>query len=45
MTGMQLLSMEDQITGLIDAAFMQFYQGCEALCRDVTGRMEQSQKT
>jgi hypothetical protein len=44
MTGMQLLSMEDQITGLIDAAFMQFYQGCEALCRDEKGGMEESKK-
>lgn len=44
MTGMQLLSLEDQIAGLIDAAFMQFYQGCEALCRDPKGRLEESQK-
>lgn len=44
LTGMQLLSLEDQITGLIDAAFMQFYQGCEALCRDRNGRIEESKK-
>lgn len=44
MTGMQLLSLEDQITGLIDAAFMQFYQGCEALCRDDLGGLENSKK-
>ena len=44
MTGMQLLSLEDQIAGLIDAAFMQFYQGCEALCRDPEGRLENSKK-
>lgn len=44
MTGMQLLSLEDQITGLIDAAFMQFYQGCESLCRDPSGRIEGSKK-
>ena len=44
MTGMQLLSLEDQVAGLIDAAFMQFYQGCEALCRDPKGNLEKSQK-
>jgi len=44
MTGMQLLSLEDQIAGLIDAAFMQFYQGCEALCRDPSGRIDESKK-
>jgi len=44
LTGMQLLSLEDQITGLIDAAFMQFYQGCEALCRDPRGSIAGSQK-
>ena len=44
MTGMQLLSLEDQIAGLIDAAFMQFYQGCEALCRDPDGGLEKSKK-
>ncbi|WP_415844643.1 hypothetical protein ACMYUJ_17055 [Stutzerimonas zhaodongensis] len=30
MTGMTLLSLEDHTPGLIDAAFMQFYQGIEA---------------
>jgi len=44
LTGMQLLSLEDQITGLIDAAFMQFYQGCEALCRDPRGSIAGSKK-
>jgi len=44
LTGMQLLSLEDQVTGLVDAAFMQFYQGCEALCRDSIGRIVGSQK-
>jgi hypothetical protein len=42
MTGMQLLSLEDQVSGLIDAAYMQFYQGCEALCRDPSGGLKQS---
>lgn len=44
LSGMQLLSLEDQITGLIDAAFMQFYQGCEALCRDPRGSIAGSKK-
>lgn len=44
LTGLQLLTLEDQMAGLIDAAFMQFYQGCEVLCRDPTGRMEESKK-
>ena len=44
LTGMTLLSLEDQITGLIDAAFMQFYQGCEALCRASNGNIIESQK-
>lgn len=44
MTGMQLLALEDQVSGLIDAAFMQFYQGCEALCRDPKGNLEPSKK-
>lgn len=30
LTGMTLLSLEDQAPGLIDAAYMQFYQGIEA---------------
>lgn len=30
-TGMTLLGLEDQYPGLLDAAFMQFYQGCETL--------------
>jgi hypothetical protein len=30
-TGMTLLGLEDQYPGLIDAAFMQFYQACETL--------------
>lgn len=44
MTGMQLLGLEDAVTGLLDAAFMQFYQGCEALCRDPRGGLEQSKR-
>ncbi len=44
LTGMQLLSLEDQVSGLVDAAFMQFYQGCEALCRDPNGAIAGSQK-
>ena len=44
MTGMQLLALEDQVAGLIDAAFMQFYQGCEALCRAPKGELEASKK-
>jgi hypothetical protein len=31
LTGLTLLNLEDQFPGLIDAAFMQFYQGCETL--------------
>jgi hypothetical protein len=30
LTGMTLLGLEDQVTGLIDAAYMQFYQGIES---------------
>ena len=44
LAGIQLLSLEDQIVGLIDAAFMQFYQGCEALCRDPRGCITGSKK-
>jgi hypothetical protein len=44
LTGMTLLSLEDQVPGLIDAAFMQFYQGCEALCRHEKGELEASKK-
>ena len=44
MTGMQLLALEDQVSGLIDAAFMQFYQGCESLCRDPEGNLDSSKK-
>lgn len=32
LTGLTLLGMEDQISGLIDAAYIQFCQGCEAVC-------------
>lgn len=32
LSGLTLLSLEDMYPGLIDAAFMQFYQGCEILC-------------
>ncbi|NTU46343.1 hypothetical protein HGA88_01835 [Candidatus Roizmanbacteria bacterium] len=34
LTGLTLLTLEDMYPGLIDAAFMQFYQGCEILCGD-----------
>lgn len=44
LTGMTLLSLEDQVPGLLDAAFMQFYQGCEALCRHEKGELEASKK-
>lgn len=44
LTGLTLLGLEDQVSGLIDAAFMQFYQGCEALCRDPKGNIENSKK-
>ncbi|MCP9848118.1 hypothetical protein KBY86_14650 [Synechococcus sp. Lug-A] len=44
MTGMQLLGIEDAVTGLLDAAYMQFYQGCEALCRDPRGSLEPSKQ-
>lgn len=44
LTGLTLLGLEDQVTGLIDAAFMQFYQGCEALCRDPKGNLDGSKK-
>ena len=44
MAGMQILAMEDQVAGLLDAAFMQFYQGCEVLCRDPKGALEASKK-
>ena len=32
LNGLTLLGLEDQFSGLIDAAFMQFYQACEVLC-------------
>lgn len=32
LTGLTLLALEDTYPGLIDASFMQFYQGCEILC-------------
>ena len=32
LTGMTLLGLEDQLSGLTDAAFMQFFQCCEAIC-------------
>ena len=32
LNGLTLLGLEDQFSGLIDAAFMQFYQACEILC-------------
>lgn len=35
LTGMTLLGLEDQLSGLTDAAFMQFFQGCEVF-RDLT---------
>ena len=44
LTGLRLLSLEDEVSGLIDAAFMQFYQACEILCKDDEGRLENSKK-
>lgn len=44
LAGMTLMGLEDQVEGLIDAAFMQFYQGCEILCRDSRGDLENSKK-
>lgn len=32
LNGLTILGLEDQFSGLIDAAFMQFYQSCEVLC-------------
>lgn len=32
LNGLTLLGLEDSFSGLIDAAFMQFYQACEILC-------------
>lgn len=32
LAGLTLLGLEDQISGLIDAAYVQFCQGCEAVC-------------
>jgi hypothetical protein len=32
LNGLTLLGLEDQFSGLIDAAYMQFYQACEILC-------------
>jgi hypothetical protein len=32
LNGLTLLGLEDQYSGLIDAAFMQFYLACEVLC-------------
>ena len=42
LTGLRLLSLEDEVSGLIDAAFMQFYQASEILCMDDEGRLENS---
>lgn len=42
MTGMKLLGLEDQVDGLIDAAFMQFYQGCEVIIGH--GKIEENKK-
>jgi hypothetical protein len=44
LTGMKLLSLEDQVNGLLDASFMQFYQACEVLCQDPRGNLENSKK-
>ena len=44
LTGMTLLSLEDNVSGLIDAAFMQFYQGCEVLSKNKNGNLEETQK-
>jgi len=44
LAGLSLMGLEDQVEGLIDAAFMQFYQSCEILCRDARGGLENSKK-
>ena len=44
LAGLMLLGYEDQVEGLIDAAFMQFYQGCEILCRNPKGQLKNSKK-
>ena len=38
LTGMTLLGLEDQLSGLTDAAFMQFFQGIEAICEIGRGK-------
>ena len=32
LTGLNLMGLEDQFPGLLEAAFMQFYIGCETIC-------------
>ncbi len=41
--GLTLLGLEDSYPGLIDAAFMQFYQACEILCGNNHKRREAQQ--
>ncbi len=42
LAGINLLGLEDQFPGLIEAAFMQFYLGCEILCE--THKCEEAKK-
>lgn len=39
LTGLTLLGLEDQISGLIDASYVQFCQGCEAVCNCSDGNV------
>lgn len=39
LAGLSLLGLEDQISGLLDAAFIQFCQGCEAICSCTSGNL------
>ena len=41
LTGMTLMGLEDQMSGMTDAAFMQFYQGCEAVCNSSNGKLRE----
>lgn len=42
LTGINLMGLEDQFPGLIEAAFMQFYLGCECACK--THKIEAAKK-
>jgi hypothetical protein len=43
--GLTLLGLEDQYSGLIDAAFMQFYQGCEVLLGKKSNDLREAKKS